>query len=206
MKIKGLLAGLEREWEAPAPLPLHVVLLIDCSGSIKEHLEVVKRAASFLGWDHFDTLYALGLGLLLHDLDKRRLPWRIMKRPDPLGLTEWVITKKHPFWGARALRESLATVPDGVYLPIEQHHEQLDGKGYPQGLKGKEIHPFGRVAAIADIYDILTSDRPGHGALPSPEALRLMDDEMGDQLDPELLHAFILCLGDKGPVLPVGMS
>lgn len=155
--------------------------------------------ASFLGWDHFDTLYALGLGLLLHDLGKRRLPWRIMKKPDPIGLKEWVITKKHPLWGARALRESLAVVPVGVYLPIEQHHEQLDGSGYPQGLKGKEIHPFGRIAAIADLYDILTSDRPGHSALPSIEALRWMADEMCEQLDPELLHAFILCLGVEGP-------
>ncbi|MBI2876326.1 MAG: VWA domain-containing protein [Candidatus Tectomicrobia bacterium] len=162
--------------------------------------------AQFLGWDHFDTLYPLGMGLLLHDLGKSRLPWTVRRKSNSLGLKAWVVTKRHPVWGANALQESLTPVPDGVYIPIEQHHEKLDGSGYPRGLKGREIHHFGRVAAIADTYALLTSEQPGRSAMTHAEAIRQMTEGMGQQLDPDYLDAFIRCLDTEGSehLLPQG--
>ncbi|MBI2876333.1 MAG: VWA domain-containing protein [Candidatus Tectomicrobia bacterium] len=158
--------------------------------------------ASALGWEQFDTLYALGLGLLLHDLGKSRVPANILHKPGSLGIKEWVIMKRHTVWGAQALRASLAVIPDAVYLPIEQHHEKLDGSGYPRGLKGKEIHHFGRVAAIADIYDALTSERPWRKPISHSEAIRTMHQEMREQLDQEYLEAFTGCLDAEGHEAP----
>jgi len=137
---------------------------------------------------------SMGSGLIVHDIGKSLLDKRILNKPGKLNESEWAAIKKHPENGVNLLREAGHTNKETLII-VETHHEKLDGSGYPHGLKGDQIHPFARIAAIADIFDALTTKRSYKGAEKSFSALITMRDEMASGLDEDLFKEFVQLMG-----------
>lgn len=145
-----------------------------------------------IGMDR-DNLYKLGIGATLHDIGKSQIPHEIINKQGKLNETEYNIIKKHVQLGYEIL-EKQKEFPNESMPAVLQHHEKLSGKGYPFGLKAAQIKLFGRITAIADCYDALTTRKPFKPPLTPYFALSIIIREKGDY-DPELLKAFIKMLG-----------
>jgi len=141
-------------------------------------------------------LMDLGLGAVLHDIGKSLVDPRIITKPGRLTEKEYNEVKKHVINGKVVLDKSHSQLPIKSYFPILQHHEKLSGKGYPYGLKGEKIHLFGRITAIVDFYDALTTKRPYKNANNPFETLQLISECLEDY-DTELLKAFVMMLGHQ---------
>jgi putative two-component system response regulator len=128
----------------------------------------------------------------LHDLGKVAVPDSILLKQGKLTPEEFEVIKDHAETGFQMLAGSAAEVVQLGALIARTHHERWDGSGYPRGLAGEDIPPEGRIAAVADVFDALTSDRVYRSALPVQSAIKMMQDERGRHLDPELLDAFFL--------------
>lgn len=140
-----------------------------------------------------DDVEKLGTGAMLHDLGKSAIPHNILNKQGKLDDTEYRIIRNHVIEGEKILRTH-KEIPEESYDAVLQHHEKLTGKGYPFKLSGKDIKLFGRIAAIADCYDALTTQRPYKPAFTPFYALSIVAKETGDY-DPELLKTFIKMLG-----------
>jgi putative two-component system response regulator len=132
----------------------------------------------------------------LHDVGKISIEDRILKKPGKLNDEEIEEMKKHAVFGERVIEkiESLAKESDFLkYAKIfaSSHHENWDGTGYPHGLKGNEIPLLGRIMAVADVYDALTSVRPYKKAFAHEEAVRIIAEGGGTQFDPALVEVFV---------------
>lgn len=135
----------------------------------------------------------LGMGAMLHDVGKSAIPSEILNKQGKLDDTEYMLIKNHVVEGEKILSSNAEFPP--IALPAAlQHHEKLTGRGYPGGLSGKDIKLFGRIAAIADCYDALTTRRPYKAPMSPFYALSIIAKETGDY-DPELLKIFIKMLG-----------
>lgn len=117
---------------------------------------------------HRFNLTKLATGALLHDVGKIRIPSDIINKPGKLSPQEFEIVKTHPMRGFELLSKNMSFVSAHVAL---QHHERIDGSGYPRGLQDESIHEFGKIAAVADVYDALTSDRPYRKAMTPAQAM-----------------------------------
>jgi len=120
-----------------------------------------------------EELFRLGMGAVLHDIGKVRVPEEILNKPGSLTGEEFEVVKQHTVYGYELLR-SLPDVGHASAYVALQHHERHDGQGYPEGLRGDEIHPFARIVAVADVFDALTSDRVYRRALPVHEAWEML--------------------------------
>ena len=143
-----------------------------------------------LGLSDREDLLKIAKGGLLHDLGKLDIPEAILTKPDKLTDKEFEIIKRHPTVGFRKLcrREDMDF---GQLMMVYQHHERIDGKGYPDGLSGADIPLLTRVLSVADVYDALASERPYRAALPHAKCLLfLRENAAGGGLDPELVHCF----------------
>jgi putative two-component system response regulator len=128
-------------------------------------------------------------GALLHDIGKISIPDAILDKPGKLTAEEYEIVKSHTVTGAHIV-EPLLSVRDAVPL-IRSHHERLDGRGYPDGLRGEQIPLLVRMLSVADIYDSLASHRPYRAAIPHPICLEMLrEDAFDGGLDPELVAIF----------------
>ena len=105
-------------------------------------------------------LQAITLGGLLHDIGKLAVPASILNKPGALTADEFKIIRRHPSEGRRLLKELKSPIASILAIIAVQHHEHIDGSGYPNHIRGKSIHPYCRITAIADVYDALTSVRP----------------------------------------------
>lgn len=143
--------------------------------------------AERLGWDN-ERKKILQWSSILHDSGKMGTPESILNKPWRLKDEEYQIIKNHPRKGYTILEplEQLASSLPGIL----HHHERYDGKGYPQGLKGKKIPLEARIIAVADTYDAITSNRAYRPAKPPQEALKEMEKVAGTQLDPDLVKVF----------------
>ncbi len=134
-------------------------------------------------------LETLQISAQLHDVGKIGIEDRILKKPGALDAEEFEVMKTHTTKGANILRP---VVQLAEMLPgIELHHEALDGRGYPYGLKGDQIPLLARVIAVADTFDALTTNRPYQHAYPPEEALKIINDLAGKRLDPETVKALV---------------
>jgi len=133
----------------------------------------------------------------LHDLGKIGVPDSILLKPGRLTDQEYAKIKQHPVAGA-TIFSPIKTL--NVIIPIIlHHHERFDGKGYPDGIKGKQIPLWARVTAVADTYHALTSDRPYRKGMDTEKALQIIEDARGTQLCPECIDAFLswIAMGKK---------
>jgi len=146
-----------------------------------------------------DDLVRLGQIGMLADVGKIRLPRALLEKPGMLTPAEHAVVKRHVQIGVEALRKSMS-LDRVVEQGIMQHHERLDGSGYPHGLKGKEIGIFGRMTAIADCFAALISDRPYARAVSPHDALMQMYQWCGTSFHEPLLEQFVQAIG----VFPVG--
>lgn len=145
-----------------------------------------------LGYGQQD-LNRLGAGLLLHDAGKSVLDPAILAKRGPLSPEEWEVIKTHPSRGVELLGKSDAVEDESLQVVL-QHHEKCCGRGYPAGLKESEIHSFAKIAAIADVFDALTTERSYKRAVASFPAIRIMQVEMADSFDRAILREMILLL------------
>jgi putative nucleotidyltransferase with HDIG domain len=141
----------------------------------------------------------IGIGALLHDVGKSKIPLSILDKPGPLTDAERKVIMNHPVESERILRE-MGHVDEAAIAIGGQHHEKVSGKGYPRGLSGEEMHPFAQMAAVADVYDALTSPRPYKPGHPPHIALRVVFDGKGTDFDSQVVDTFIKSLG----IYPVG--
>ena len=142
-------------------------------------------------------LPVLALAGLMHDVGKQRVPGHILNKPGTLTRDEFEEIRKHPMHGYEIL-SACAACPDAVRIVALQHHERLDGGGYPSGTTG--LHPYSRIASVADAFDAMTSDRVYRRAVPTRPVLLELFRESGTRLDPEAVDALIKLVG----VYPVG--
>ena len=138
-------------------------------------------------------LWELTLGGLLHDIGKSRVPPEIINKNGPLSRQEFEIVKQHVQWGVEIAGQTRA-VPHECMPAIAQHHERLSGKGYPFGIKN--LHLFGRIVAVADTFDAITTSRPYARARSSFEALLLLKAQTSEY-DPNVINALIEVMADK---------
>ena len=140
-------------------------------------------------WDRIDERLAkLGMGLLLHDIGKMVVPSEVLNKPGKLEADEWALMKTHPEAGV-ALLDS-ATISPLVRSVVRDHHERWDGSGYPRGIAGDRIGEFPRLAALADVYDAITSQRPYAAAAPPHVGVRVITDGHGQAFDPAMVGVF----------------
>lgn len=132
----------------------------------------------------------LGEGFLLHDLGKSTIPPSIINKPGKLDEREWALMRTHPEVGYRMLKDA-SKLTETIECIVLQHHERMDGTGYPYGLSADDIHPYARVCAIADVFDALTTVRSYRDPLPTFEALKLMRDGMGNHFDWDFFGEFV---------------
>ncbi|WP_111497039.1 MULTISPECIES: HD-GYP domain-containing protein [Marinobacter] len=141
------------------------------------------------------------VGALLHDIGKILIPDNILHKPGRLNPGEFEIMKQHAVH-SHTLLASIEGIGELTLLTAAQHHERVDGGGYPAGLKGEEISIYGRMVAIADVYDAITANRVYHEGLTPTQGLKKLMEWSGSHLDPELVRQFIRCIG----IYPVGST
>lgn len=135
----------------------------------------------------------LGIGAILHDIGKSALPAEIVNKQGNLDAGEYEVMKTHVLEGEKILRGN-QQIPDESLYAVLHHHEKLSGNGYPGGLTAGQIHLYGKICAIADCYDAMTTDRPYRRALAPFGALSIIVRET-DNYDNDLLTVFIRMLG-----------
>ena len=134
-----------------------------------------------------DAIHRIRIGSLLHDVGKIGVPDHILTKPGRLTAEEYEVMKSHPSIGekimsqVRMLRDELPA--------LSQHHERLDGRGYPQGLRKEEISLAGQVVAVADVFDAMTSDRPYRIGVPAEEALEYLSERVDTEFESRCVEA-----------------
>ena len=134
----------------------------------------------------------------LHDVGKVAIPDAILLKPGPLTPEERAIVETHAEEGHRLVRGSSSSILDMAATVALSHQEKWDGSGYPRGLKGETIPIEGRIVAVADVFDALTSDRVYRKAFAVEDAIQMMLEQRGRHFDPVLLDAFMEVLGRTG--------
>ncbi len=151
--------------------------------------------AVFLGIKDKQDLHAIGEGAFLHDIGKSNIGLEIINKPGPLNPQEWNEMQNHPLYGVKIVRDNLSMNDEATLSIIMNHHERLDGKGYPRGVSKIEL--FDRIVGIADTYDAITSNRSYQMARNPFEALRYMIQTQSKRLDDELMRKFAIMLGSR---------
>lgn len=153
-------------------------LLARCSGMEEKKADLLRMASE------------------MHDVGKIGVPDSILLKPGRLTPEERTVMEQHPDIGYRILRDSESELLQVAATVALSHHERIDGKGYPQGLAGDEIPLEARIAAVADVFDALTTDRIYRGALELDTALDIMKEGRGTQFDADLLDLFFEKMDD----------
>jgi len=132
----------------------------------------------------------------MHDIGKVGIPDDILNKPGALTPNEWEIMKKHAEIGYELFKDSQKPLLKTAAIIAYEHHEKYDGSGYPRGIKGEEIHIYGRITALADVFDALGSDRCYKKAWPDEKIFKLIKEESGKHFDPQLVDIFFEHLDD----------
>lgn len=144
-------------------------------------------------------------GGLLHDMGMMTIPPYVLNKQEALTPAEWKQVRNHVPVGQKLL-QAMGQVGKGIEIIITQHHERLDGSGYPNGLKGPQLNELARMAGIIDVFCALTDRRPYKDPLSAAAALEMMATTMTQQLDCDLLPRFRDILLDTVPNLPEGQA
>jgi HD-GYP domain-containing protein (c-di-GMP phosphodiesterase class II) len=141
-----------------------------------------------------EELEQMGIGALLHDIGKMKIPPHILNKAGKLTEKEFAEIKKHPLYTLELL-EKAKDIPEASKDVALQHHERYNGRGYPYGLKAEEIGRFGQIAAIIDVYDAITTDRVYKKAIPLHEGIRTIYQGIREDFNQVLVERFIQCVG-----------
>jgi HD-GYP domain-containing protein (c-di-GMP phosphodiesterase class II) len=144
------------------------------------------------------ALKTIGLAGFFHDLGKMEIPLHILNSPRRLTADEFAIMREHPTIGYTQLKK-IPDLSDLVIRGALEHHERVNGKGYPDGKKEDEIGPAGKILAIVDVYDALSSRRVYKDPMAPHSALGLLYGMRGEDFVPELVERFIQCIGIYPP-------
>jgi putative nucleotidyltransferase with HDIG domain len=144
-------------------------------------------------------LQSLGMGALLFDVGKMKLPEKLINNPNRFNATEFKLVKKHVDYSVEIV-QSIKGIKEDVIKMVATHHERYNGEGYPKGLNGNDIPLFGRIAGIIDCYDALTSNRIFVSAISPHDAIRKLYDWSNIDFQAELVEQFIQMMG----IYPVG--
>ncbi len=138
-----------------------------------------------------DQVRQVSLAGLLHDVGKARIPIEMLTKPGKLSEAEMAVVRRHVSKGYELLSESGAVVEWPIVCGMLQHHERMDGSGYPHGAGAEDIHVYARIVAVADVYDAMTSDRVYRKKHTPFMVLKLLTEEMFDKLDPDVCTTFM---------------
>jgi response regulator RpfG family c-di-GMP phosphodiesterase len=127
----------------------------------------------------------------MHDIGKIATPDAVLLKPGRLTPEEWEIMKQHPTVGLQILDGSSRPILKAAAVIAHQHHEKFDGSGYPQGLKGEDIHPYARIVAVADVFDALSHERCYKAAWPVQQVTDYLREVAGHHLDPVYVNLLI---------------
>ncbi|MDU2064959.1 MAG: HD-GYP domain-containing protein [Sporomusaceae bacterium] len=136
-------------------------------------------------------LKELACGALLHDVGKNEISLDLLNKPEKLTEEEFELLKNHAQWGFNSLRKMRWELSSLSAHMAWQHHERIDGTGYPRGLKGDEILQYARILAIADVYDAITANRPYRRAMPPKQAYDIIYKGLGVHFDQALGQRFL---------------
>lgn len=159
----------------------------------RSHLERIRRytfiIANELGIG-YEQASLISLAAMLHDIGKITIPVTILKKTANLEPAEYKITERHTLEGARILRRSNASILQAATIIAQTHHERWDGSGYPEGLRDEKIPISGRIVALVDVFDALTTRRSYKKEMRPEDALELIKKSSGVLFDPKLVGIF----------------
>lgn len=135
-------------------------------------------------------LQALGIGSMLHDIGKIKIPLEIVNKPSSLTYEEFIEIKKHPWTGFKIATQS-NDLPRGAAQAILQHHEHMNGRGYPRGIDESMIHEYGQIVAVADVFNALITNRPYRSGFSNDEAIQIMQQETGTHLSERFMDSLL---------------
>jgi HD-GYP domain-containing protein (c-di-GMP phosphodiesterase class II) len=161
---------------------------IESQGHVQRVTSQTLRLAKELGIDDSE-LPNIERGAILHDIGKLGILDEILLKKGKLSDTEWHEIEKHPVI-AKDLLSGVNLLKDAVDIPFS-HHENWDGSGYPQGLKGEEIPKAARIFAVIESYDALLSEKPYRDAWSQERAIEYLKQEKGKKFDPKIIDAFL---------------
>ncbi|MBI5846400.1 MAG: HD-GYP domain-containing protein [Nitrospirae bacterium] len=156
---------------------------------------IMLAKTHFRGSDGHD-MHELGAGFFLHDIGKVHIDPAIINKPGRLTDSEMGQMRSHPYQGYKILSET-AHLTDECRAIVMEHHERDDGLGYPRRLKGNDIHVYGRICSVADVFDALTAERSYKQKKTTFESLRIMRDEMLNHFHRDLFEEFVLLFSNK---------
>lgn len=159
-------------------------------------LSILLSKALFKGSTGHD-MHELGAGFFLHDLGKVHVDPAIINKPGRLTDEEMGKMRAHPYQSYKMLKEADQLSEECAVIAM-QHHEREDGTGYPRRLRGDEIHAYGRICCIADVYDALTAERSYKPQLSPFEALKIMKEEMLHHFHKEIFEKFVMLFSEGG--------
>jgi HD-GYP domain-containing protein (c-di-GMP phosphodiesterase class II) len=156
------------------------------SSNVATYIAILARELGFSG----DELEQIVVGALLHDFGNLEISDQILAKPDRLSEFEYREVQKHPSLGLRRLVNEQRRLTNGQLMMVYQHHEQLNGRGYPVGLPSEEIHPWAKICAVVDRFEALTSHRPYRKLLTHGTALAMLDNFSRTELDEEIVKCW----------------
>ncbi len=171
----------------------HLERMREYSRLLAEELSKTDRYRETVDADYVRTIF---LTAPLHDIGKVGIPDQVLLKPGRLTAEEFEIMKQHTVIGSQTLEATIAAQPSAAYLLVARdialtHHEKYDGSGYPQGLMGEEIPLCGRIVAVADVYDALTTKRVYKEAFSHSKAKEIITSGRGKDFDPDVVDAFL---------------
>jgi HD-GYP domain-containing protein (c-di-GMP phosphodiesterase class II) len=159
--------------------------------SVNVGITSLMLAKDLFGNSDAHDMHELAAGFFLHDLGKIKVDPAIINKPARLTETEMRRMRIHPYQGYKIL-EDAEEMSEECRIIVMEHHELLDGGGYPKRIGGDQIHIYGRICCIADVFDALTAERSYKRAMTPYDALKLMRDKMPNHFDKQLFERFVL--------------
>lgn len=191
----------ENEHKAQQVLDSHIAMMEALGRAIAKRDSDTGAHNYRVAWLAASVAQALGLqgaamqsliaGSFLHDAGKIGIPDAILLKPGKLDAAEWATMREHALIGYQILRDSPSPLLRMAAVIARSHHEKYDGSGYPQGLAGDDIPLVGRIVAVADVFDALTSARPYKQAWPLERAREFLLEHSGTHFDSKCVEAFM---------------
>jgi PAS domain S-box-containing protein/putative nucleotidyltransferase with HDIG domain len=201
-KIKDYLQQVEHMMLGTLQVVANIVEVHDpYTAGHERHVGIIAAdIAREMGWpkDKCDNLQLIGM---VHDIGKINIPAEILSKPGRLSAIEYDLVKTHAEFGYQILKDIEFPLP--IARIIREHHERMDGSGYPQGLKGDETLPESRILAVADVLEAMSSHRPYRPSLGLEATINEIESHRGILFDPDVVDAMLRLIREKGYQLPV---